>query len=305
MVYAVLLNLRYDLSMSTRYKRFAVIYKTNLVDSIGPVVNDPIRFQIFTASNTKYDIPAQISRIIVADEGGVIGGKAELSLEDGQTYIEIVARTKERNLTVAQAFCEEEISKYIAMLSTTYSVDMFDMLIYRGWILDDDKALISAWVKRTQKFTIDPNELTILDSTLKDLESDDAELLRRYLLMAKFYAKSVIYDPSEEKFLFLWTILEIYPMMGTPKGKTNVKTNVKTVSQYLSQILNLEADDVMQKLELGKMYGLRSGLVHAGQLDVTLEELGDLTGKLEAVVRTILRNIGNLHYQNDLDEYLN
>lgn len=221
-------------------------------------------------------------------------------LENGQTYIEIVARTEEANLLIAKSQCEDEVNKYMAMLSTAYSVDMFDQLIYRGWILNDSQALISAWVKRVHKIIIDTKELKILHDSLKNLESNDVELLRRYLLMAKFYAKSVMYEPSEEKFLFLWTILEVFPMMGTPKGKTNVKS----VSQYIAPIVNLEVDDVMSKLELGRMYRLRSGLVHAGQLDVTLEELGSLTEKLEAIVRTVLRNIGRLHYENDLDKYL-
>jgi hypothetical protein len=286
--------------MSTSYKRYAVIYKTSIVDPIDSVVNDPVRFRVFTASNSSYDIPAQTSRVFVADEGGVIGSKAELILLDGQTYLEIVARTKEANLIVAQTLCEAEVNKYMAILSTIYSVDLFDQLIYSGWILDDSQALISAWVKRVEKIAIETNELTILHDKLKNLESSDAELFGRYLLMTKFYAKSVAYDPSEEKFLFLWTILEVYPMMGTPKGKTNVKS----VAQYLAPILNLPADDIMKKLELGRMYGLRSGLVHAGHLEVTIEELGSLLDKLEAIVRTILRNIGGLQYQNDLDEYL-
>lgn len=140
----------------------------------------------------------------------------------------------------------------------------------------------------------------------------NSDISARFSLMSKFFSKSLSYSMSEEKFLLLWTILEIYPMKST--------SNIKPISECLSIILNLDADDVKEKLGIGKLYGLRSSLVHDGIFRVDMELIdeqydnendlrfyhhtSEILGKLESIVHEVLRYMCGLSYSGSLDEYI-
>lgn len=117
---------------------------------------------------------------------------------------------------------------------------------------------------------------------------------------------------SEERFLLLWTILEVFPMKNT--------SNIRPISEYLSKILNIDANTLKEKLEIGKLYGLRSSLVHDGIFRIDLEVIegfyddasnlghyhykSEVLGKLECIVHEILRHMCGLPYSGLLDKYI-
>ena len=79
--------------------------------------------------------------------------------------------------------------------------------------------------------------------------------------MSRFFAKSLAYAPSEEKLLFLWTVLEIYPMTNT--------TDIRPISELLGKILGRTSEIVKEKLGIGRLFGVRSDLVHNGRLAIS------------------------------------
>ena len=85
-------------------------------------------------------------------------------------------------------------------------------------------------MRRENVTQLDPPQL---EAAIKDMRnahsSSDPDLQRRLGLMARFFSKAVALDPSEEKFLFLWTTLEVFPMKDT--------TNIGPISDYLGQIV--------------------------------------------------------------------
>jgi hypothetical protein len=113
--------------------------------------------------------------------------------------------------------------------------------------------------------------------------------------MARFFSKAVALDPSEEKFLFLWTVLEVFPMKDT--------TNVGPIGEYLGQMLGRPSAEVKDKLQIGRTFGLRSNLVHNGKLSLTPEELGKLIQRLEDICVEILRSMSGQSYGGLLDQY--
>ena len=98
----------------------------------------------------------------------------------------------------------------------------------------------------------------------------------RYELMARFFFKAIGYGPTEEKLLFLWTVLEIYPMENT--------TNIQPVSDFLAQIVNRDP-------------------AHVG-LALTREQLGEVIDKLEKICIEVFRRISGEPYHGALDTYL-
>jgi len=102
--------------------------------------------------------------------------------------------------------------------------------------------------------------------------------------------------PSEEVFLFLWTILEIFPMRDT--------TDIRPIGEFLGHLTGRSASEVKAKLGIGRLFGMRSDLVHNGSLGIDDRELGPTIGRLEDICGTILQNLIGLPYGGNLDPYL-
>ena len=131
--------------------------------------------------------------------------------------------------------------------------------------------------------------------------------------MARFLAKSLSYDISEEKFILLWTALEVYPMKNT--------TNIEPIVLFLSRILQRDITIVKSQLEIGKLYGVRCALVHDGSFNIDTETVNMAydksadryyehsqsrsVAKLEYIVREIMRNMCGLEYSGSLEPYFN
>ncbi len=121
----------------------------------------------------------------------------------------------------------------------------------------------------------------------------DPEMARRYNLIARFYSRSLQYDPSEEKFLLLWTALEIYPMCDT--------SHISPLIKHLSAITGQTYDAVKDCLGVGHLYGIRSKLVHDGMLPHEDRHL--LFKQLELIVHAVMRSMCGFEYDKSLDEY--
>ena len=80
-------------------------------------------------------------------------------------------------------------------------------------------------------------------------------------------------------------------------------SNIQPISDYLAHVTGLPAADLKRSLDLGKLFGARSGLVHDGKLPYSREVLGEVLNKLEAIGVTVLRALGGLPYAGQLDRY--
>jgi hypothetical protein len=179
-----------------------------------------------------------------------------------------------------------------------YRPEIFDRLVYRGWIVEGQWGVMDAWFDSTENLqplhfdkTLVYNQIT---SAKKSIQQK--EISERVNLMARFWTKAQSYDLSEEKFILLWTILEIYPMMDT--------TNIKPIYEVLSDILGLESGLIDEKLGIRQLYRQRCDLVHQGKFTTQAEEIIELFDKLENILYEIIRNLIDLPYNHSLDHYL-
>ncbi len=102
--------------------------------------------------------------------------------------------------------------------------------------------------------------------------------------------------PGEGKFIWLWTILEIFPLKN--------RTNIKPISELLAAITGQQSQRVKEKLDIGRLYGHRCNLVHNGKLNIDIKEMGEVFRKLENIIYEILRKMSGLPYSGSLDIYL-
>lgn len=284
-------------SLSSFFK-YAKIFKTNLNKGAPiKVISDPVAVEVFKESRV-YTIPMSKASIYPSWKNAELMNDTSMVLnkDEENYYISIIARTKESNPVIAKRFCEYEIDKIIVMLSVIYTPDLFENLIYNGWLLENDKGIGDMWVKMVNMIDVNGDNISKQFSSITKFQKEDPDLLKRFTLMSRFFYKSLLEKPGEEKFLWLWTIMEVYPMKDT--------TNIKPISELIANLTGHTSEYVKEKLSIGKLFGIRSNLVHNGYFDIDIKELGETITKLENIVTEILRYMCGYKYSGALDTYL-
>jgi hypothetical protein len=209
----------------------------------------------------------------------------------------LTARSTAKVVRDAITECENEIDSCVADLAVIYSPHIFNFPVYRGLVVESGGGNGAAYVRLEHPVVVNQSELEATKlPAVRAARAHNQNIQRRHKLMARFFSKAINYEPSEEKLLFLWTILEIYPMENT--------TNIQPVSDLLAQIVNRDAAHVKNALNIGKLFGLRSDLVHNGRLGLTREQLGEVTDKLERICVEVMRRISGEPYRQALDVFL-
>ena len=120
-----------------------------------------------------------------------------------------------------------------------------------------------------------------IEQVQKDVENfsramrSSPDLDTRFTLMSKLFSRALAIPPSEERFLWLWTVLEVFPMMNT--------TDIQPISEHLASVTGCRPDEVKERLGIGRLYGARCDLVHHGKLPFETAALGSVLDKLQAM----------------------
>jgi len=282
----------------TRYHHFAAIFTTTLIrEEFKKVIVDPVKFEFFKGSARSFSIPAVSGRIFPVDmESTLLMTPVTLAVNPNSYYIAVIARSDEPKVRVALKHCEDAVDRGITGLALLFKPYIFDRLVYRGPVIEGNAMSAGFYARRENPVALDPAKLKIDLETMQNLHSAfEGDLRQRYSLMARFFSKAVALEPSEEKFLFLWTVFEVFPMKDT--------SNVRPLKEFLSEILGHSVEEIDKKLLIGRTYGLRSDLVHDGKLDLTPEELGKLVERVENICLVVLRSISGHSHSGLLDQY--
>ena len=155
------------------------------------------------------------------------------------------------------------------------------------------------------RLSVGPPEVPeeILDQLRKDATSTSQvtdEQHQRFQLASRWYRRGCESLNLVDKFLFLWTVVEMYP----GRGKSNV---VKNLAAFLQDSVypGHTVEYVKDALEIGPIYGERKRIVHEGQALVPSSDsrLQNLLDKLQGIATVSLRLLGGLPPGDALDEY--
>jgi hypothetical protein len=198
----------------SNYAKYLYLFKTVLIEKLpSKFIIGQIKIEIFNEQRI-YEIPS-LSSSILSKESSLSLMKTPMvipKLREKEHYIAIIARTKEREPKQARMNCEEEINRIITNISIIYDPSLFSDLVYRGWIIDDSNIFTDSLVKFSEKISIDGE---IFYKNLKEInkrQNLNQDIRDRIKLMSKFYSKSIVEKSEEPRFIWLWTILEIYPI---------------------------------------------------------------------------------------------
>jgi hypothetical protein len=93
----------------------------------------------------------------------------------------------------------------------------------------------------------------------------------------------------------MWIVLEIYPMENL--------TNIRPIRELISNILGKDENTVEKHLQIGRIYGMRSKLVHHGDISVHASEFLVRLGCLSDICKVVINNLIGKPYQDELDIY--
>jgi hypothetical protein len=274
------------------YYKFMKLYWTQLVTSgFDKVIIDPVRVEVFRGPRV-YDVLVQTTPSVIA--GGVptnIVNHQKLTLAADRTYVELVARTEEAFDN--RQYCEDHIDRVVAQLSAILSPNIFAQEVWRGWVGDNEQLFGGFWLMQA---TVVEFQRPVVESKIASFQKmvrDAPEVDARFTLMSKLFSRAISTPPGEERFLWLWTVLEVFPMKNT--------TDIRPISEYLARVIGRPVLEVKEGLLIGRLFGARSELVHDGKLPYERQELAGVLNLLEAIDLTIIRALGGLPYAGELD----
>jgi hypothetical protein len=278
------------------YHHFAAVFTTTLIrEDFRKVIVDPVKIEFFKGSIRTLSIPAVTGRIFPAGIESTILTPIKLQFQPENYYILITARSDVPDVSVAVKKCSDMVDREITDLSLLYRPHIFDRPVYRGPVIEENIMSAAFYTRLENPIQLEPAKITADIAAMRKVRGSDIDLQRRYGLMARFFSKAVALDPSEEKFLFLWTVLEVFPMKDT--------SNVRPLKEFVARLLGRSADEIDKRLLIGRTHGLRSDLVHNGKLELTAEELAKLIDRLENICIEVLRSISGLSYSGLLNQY--
>jgi hypothetical protein len=278
------------------FSKFMKLYWTRLVsEEYVRVIADPVRIEVFRGPR-EYDIlvpgvPRVIALGVPISVPAVITQR--LNLTDDRTYIELIART--HDITANPRYCEDQINRVVAQLSAILSPHLFETEVWSGWLAPTGVVNLSITVASPVTFKPQDVERQI-ESFRRALTANQDVDDSRFTLMSNLFARALAMELGEERFLWLWTVLEVFPMKET--------SDIRSLCDRLSSVTGRTAAEVKEKLRIGRLFGARSALVHDGKLPYERNELGEVLRKLESIDRVVISSLGGLNYSGELDEFM-
>ena len=277
----------------SQFVRFLKLYCTDLVTLNAKLVADPVRVEFFQGQR-EYDVFVRVAPPVTrAGAERTIFKQQRMKIAGELSYIEFIARTNES--FGRRQHCEDQIDRVVTQLSALLSPALFNFELWSGWLSESEEAIGDGWLMTAPPISFESDTLVKQIESYRNAVSRDPDIEQRFTLMSKLFSRALTIEPGEERFLWLWTVLEVFPMRDT--------SNIQPITDYLAQVTGRRAMDIKSALDLGRLFGARSGLVHDGRLPFGREVLGEVLGKLEAIDVTVLRGLGGLPYAGQLEKY--
>lgn len=278
------------------WKKFLYIYETDIVAPGIHFCLGDVKIETFS-NERQFSIAANIQRVALLGKDTILSQSTILKSDSSHTTVLLTARTKEPNIFDARKKCVESLDSAVALMGNIYHPTIFDKRLYTGWDYSNPSNVIA----ETSVFltdTVYQLDSVVINSTYEALGSGEDKFKK----MSKLYAQAASMPISEEKFVKLWTILEIFPLETTP-GQS---MELSKLYELLKSIAGISQNKINKKLKIhSEIYDkYRSKIVHTGSIEFSEIELKDTTAKLDAVVRAVMRHLLGLDYNDELSGFL-
>jgi hypothetical protein len=277
------------------YSEFVAVYRTDILEPpFGKFIVPPVKVEIVVGPK-RLQVPVFLGRSLPAGKERLLTAERELVLPTGATYLLVTTRVEAKDPYHAEEEGRDSLDRVLATLAVLYTPDLLSEPLYRGFLASGNTRQFSGWIRLTKPFSLDGNDATAAIGKARRRLAEDPDIERRFGLMARFLTKAVAYPPCEERFVLLWTILEVFPMKDT--------SDITPISAYLHDLTGHPTAELKDRLGIGRLFGARSKLVHDGTLPIAISEMGEVFGRLEAICRVVIRGVAGFSYDGSLEPH--
>ena len=283
------------------YNYYAAVFETPLIEGDATEVKavvQPVKIELLRG---KYTIQTRSHGRAILPLRGIVGEELEIPalpaiLTDPQRTYVLVCASTELERDVAEKECSDQIDRAITMAALMMNTYIFARPLYRGWLGADPRQFRFAEVLFTPWQVFEPRAIEKSINAARAVLARNAEHDRRFGLMTRLFNRAITLDDAEQTFLWLWTCLEVFPMVDT--------TNVKPISEHLAPYVDQTREVVAEKLQIGRLFGHRCTLVHDGSIGLSGAELNEAVHKLLVIVESVLRSMCGMPYNGALNRWL-
>ena len=276
------------------YRYFVAIYRCHVVTAPPfVIVCDEVKVEYFKEERTYF--PSEYRPIVVA---AVLHAEyrlpvhAPVGLDANSHHIVLSWRTR-RKRSEAQADAEAATDRVVALLAATCSPELFRNLVFRGWLRGPSSSDLGALLRFTDPIRVEAKALQRAYEASSTTIGRNHALRDRFALMSRFVAKGLAEPPGEEAFIWLWTALEVFPMVNT--------TDIRPIHDFLESYVGRPSAIVKEKLKVGWLFGMRSRIVHDGHMPLDRDGRFSALATLERLVQAVLRHAAGLPYDGKLE----
>ena len=278
------------------WKKLIYVYETDIVATGLKFNHNDVKVETF-ADGRILNIASKLQGVAIRGKETTFVQGCELQTDPAHTTILLTARTKEEDILSARKICVESLDSVVSTLGNIYHPTMFDKRLYAGWDYSDPSLVIAETF-----IYISESVHEIKPDVVETAYGNLGENEEKFNKMSKLYSQAASMEISEEKFVKLWTILEIFPLETAP----GQPLELAKLFELLNAVAGVSKNQFYKKLKIySEIYDrYRSEIVHTGSIGFSEIELKDASAKLEAIVRVVMRHMLGLEYDDELTQYL-
>lgn len=284
---------------------YAALFRTlNITNKAFVTAKDDWRVELFHEER-KFNL---IDELLIGrdfeekkiDPATYVAERREISVGNETPHLLITVNLEELTPEKIQ-YASDRVDEVCCLLGLIYNASLVGNLVFRNCLAGQSKMAFEGHVPRFRPFEIDP--INTFNRIVKLLDraysKEDGEALTR--LLSRYYSRFRPPPSTEQQFLDLWLILDIFPM----KGAGNSGQKRKTLAKFLAGIVKIEAEKVEEKLKLKHLENVRGHLTHHGTFEPKFSDSKyDDVGVLMAIVDVALREFFDLPYEKQFTPWL-
>jgi hypothetical protein len=278
------------------WRKLIYVYETDIVATGIKFNIGDVKVETF-ADGRILDVASKLQGVALKGKETTFVRGSKLQTNPAHTTILLTARTKEEDIFSARKLSVESLDSIVSTLGNIYHPTMFDKRLYAGWDYSDPSLVIAeAFIYISE--SVHEIKPEVVETAYKNLGENE----EKFSKMSKLYAQAASMQIGEEKFVKLWTTLEIFPLETAP----GQPLELAKLFELLNAVSGVSKNQFYKKLKIySEIYDrYRSEIVHTGSIGFSEIELKNATAKLEAIVRVVMRHMLGLEYEGELAQYL-
>jgi hypothetical protein len=260
------------------------------------IIDKPTKIEFFTRPLT-FRIPTQVAYYFLKPNGirsQQIARDTCITTEAGRPHLAICCRAPGKTpneIDEATRFCNQQIDQAITSIAAKLSSTLL-VPIYRGQFFPTSDISLTFKMQWA-------NPINISDESIKVKLSETTRRFRpvepfspQLNTISRLFPRTLQMDFNEEKFLLQWSILEVYPMLGTRRpGK---------IIDLLAERTGKKRQTIAEAIQPGAIYGDRHKLVHQGKF-ISGARLAFVEERMSAMVDQVVKHLLGEPYDGELE----